>query len=202
METAQLSLARCIGATVPLCPPLSGSGSRAFSSSYYSSPSCSLITTTTNNISAARERPPSPFPISAHESLLSVGALWPSLCLPALAADQAVEITEAATQAVESAGAATESVESAGAAAQIVAEAGDGNLTITILGTAAFVGLILLTIAVAYLAITDFLEKRTRDEEAKKLTEESSNAKKKKSGSLTADRGGAKGFGKKLQDEE
>lgn len=151
-----------------------------------------------------------------------MGALANFVFLPALAAEEALESSlsslsssSAGTQLSESAGASAiqssvenavqSSAEIAKAAAPqaIVADTGDGNLIVNILGTASFIGLSLLTIGVVYLAVTDFLEKRKSDEETKKLNEEMANAKKKQTGSFTAaGRGGAKGFGKKQQEEE
>ncbi|MCO5583049.1 hypothetical protein L7F22_036955 [Adiantum nelumboides] len=85
-----------------------------------------------------------------------------------------------------------------GAASQTVTTVGNNDTVVNILGTAAFVGLSLLTVAIVYLFITDFLEKRKRDEEMKKLNEEEAAARKKKGGSFAAaSKGGAKGFGRK-----
>ncbi|MCO5577483.1 hypothetical protein L7F22_031314 [Adiantum nelumboides] len=111
----------------------------------------------------------------------------------AAASSNVTNVGDTASKAVQS------SVERVGgAASRTVTTAGNNDTVVNILGTAAFIGLSLLSVAIVYLFITDFLEKRKRDEEMKKLNEEEAAARKKKGGSFTAaSKGGAKGFGRK-----
>lgn len=222
MEAAKLS---CIGSPLSLSQPRSSSSSSRGTSA--NRVLCSLKSSSSPTSSLSSDHPPSASTLSPQLSVLSVvGALANFVFLPALAAEQALESSlsslssssaaeAASTQVSESAGASAiqssvenavqSSAEIAKAAAPqaVVADTGDGNLIVNILGTASFIGLSLLTIGVVYLAVTDFLEKRKTDEETKKLNEEMASAKKKQTGSLTAaSRGGAKGFGKKQQEEE
>ncbi|KAH7307107.1 hypothetical protein KP509_22G046100 [Ceratopteris richardii] len=75
--------------------------------------------------------------------------------------------------------------------------AGEADLIINVLGTLAFVALSLLTIGVAYLFLSDFLEKRRSDEEMKRLNEEEAARRKRKGPRATVMKDGPKGFGSK-----
>ncbi|KAI5063539.1 hypothetical protein GOP47_0022086 [Adiantum capillus-veneris] len=156
---------------------------------------------------AAEEAPSSTEAASTQVSQSTGASLGGTGIAASQAVQSSVEGTGAAASSIPETGgdalslAVQSSAERAGdAASQTVATVGNGDMFINFLGVAAFIGLSLITVAVVYLFVTDFLEKRKRDEEMKKLNEEEAAARKKGGPLSAASKGGAKGFGRKRLD--
>ncbi|CAK9314528.1 unnamed protein product [Citrullus colocynthis] len=82
---------------------------------------------------------------------------------------------------------------------EIVSTTDDGVSTIiSVLLFVAFIGLSILTIGVIYIAVTDFLQKREKEKFEKEEAGKKKSGKKKK----VKAKGGPRGFGQKIEEEE